>query len=118
METNPTSDPQLQASQSSGYYVVECMPPTQSPDPRCRLEAALAKVATFIRREPTVPADPQHPENPWPDALREDAAIQLPPKHCAFQGCCFNCSNDTELFLHVEQCHHDILKLNLALTLL
>ena len=43
---------------AAGYYHVRCMPTTDSPDPRCKLEAALVAIADALRDEPTVPGDP------------------------------------------------------------
>ena len=49
------------ADTAQGYFAVRSMPPEESPDPRCKVELALERLAAEIRREPTVPADPALP---------------------------------------------------------
>lgn len=98
----PTEQP---STTMLGYFEVECMKPELSPDPRCQLELALAELATLIKQEPTIPADPSCPDLPLAEALREDVAMQLPAKHCAFQGCQYHCNSDRELVRHLQHSH-------------
>jgi hypothetical protein len=44
----------------------------------------------MLRSSPTVACDAGGTREPWSDALREDMAVQLPRKHCAFEGCSWN----------------------------
>ena len=71
-------DPAINAS--ADFFTVRCMPDTQSPDARCKLEAALVCISEEIRQHPTVPADPNQPTQPYAAALREDIAVPLPKK--------------------------------------
>jgi len=87
-------------------YWVRRMSWEASPHPRAKIEAAIAALSKEIRDKPTIPADPANPLLPWEAALREDAAIQLPPKHCAFKGCVRQGSTDEELQHHVVIGHH------------
>ena len=52
------------------------------PDKRSRLEAAIENLAGLLREEPTIPADGRDPQLPCEAALLEDAAVELPQKHC------------------------------------
>ena len=81
------------------------MPAKLSPYPRARIEEELEKLSRCLREEPTVPADPGDLEKPWAAALLEDAAVQLPKKHCAFKGCAWIGSSDEELYAHVAHDH-------------
>ena len=65
-------------------------------DTRRELQEALELVANDIRAAPTVPGDPNDAEEPDPDALREDAAVELPRKHCAFKGCLWSEADGTD----------------------
>ena len=95
------------SAEALGYYSVECLPVTTSPDPRCRVELALKELSDLIRKEPTVPADPLQPDKPWAHALREDMAVQLPVKHCAFRACQYACAGDQELANHLTTTHKE-----------
>ena len=58
-----------------------------------------------MREVPTVPADPLDPGKPWAAAFREDAAVELPKKHCAFKGCLWKGSLDETLLRHLAAVH-------------
>ena len=77
------------------FYALRCMSSEESPDPRCALEAAIDALAAQLREDPTLPADANNGGVPSCAALREDAAVQLPAKHCAFAGCTWQGSTDT-----------------------
>ena len=51
------------------------------------LEMALDELALKLRADPTLPADPMNITEASSEALRDDIAVWLPPKHCAFNGC-------------------------------
>ena len=72
---------------AEGFPSIGCVPAELSLHPRARIREELEKLSRCLREEPTVPADPGDPEKPWAAALLEDAAVQLPKKHCASQGC-------------------------------
>ena len=52
-----------------------------------------------------MPADPEDPAKPWAAALLEDAAVQLPKKHCAFRGCGWSGSEEEERMAHLQRTH-------------
>ena len=85
---------------------MKCMPCDESPDPRCLLEAASRKLAAQLRREPTVPGDPEAPLQPYGAALRNDMAVELPRKHCDFSDCLWHGDDDLELLKYVAAVHH------------
>ena len=99
-----------------GHYKLGCLPQSQSPDPRVRLEDALRRLSEELRRHPTIPADPENPMEPLDAALREDAAIQLPFKHCAFKGCAWE--GETDEALHAHLCHNHLQSLGAVTKLL
>ena len=68
------------------FYEVRALS-EESPDARSRLESAIVEVASALREDPTIPADPQESTLPWGAATREDVGLVLPSKHCAFRGC-------------------------------
>ena len=78
---------QQTGSESPFLFVVRCLAQEQSPDPRSELEVALSELASAIRQDPTVPADPDHNEGPLKAVFDDNQAVLLPPKHCAFKGC-------------------------------
>ena len=80
-------------------------------DPRDSLQQALELVAENLREDPTLPCDPLDSQRGDPDALREDAAIELPPKHCAFVGCARSFASGAQLSQHLatDPCHSKIL---------
>ena len=80
-----------------------------SPDKRCLLETALARVADALREDPTVPADPQEASAPWAAAVMEDTGVVLPPKHCSFRGCLWWGEKDDELLSHLIEKHQQTL---------
>ena len=47
---------------------------------------------------------------PWAEALREDAAVELPAKHSAFRGCSWKGKHQSELLLHLSQSHKHTLQ--------
>ena len=63
---------------------------------------ALKLVVEHIRENPTLPSGSKDATNADADALREDAAILLPRKHCAFIGCDYTCESDDELIRHLQ----------------
>ena len=79
------SAPAASVSDGVEFFNLQCL--EHSPDPRRKLEAALEMAAEQLRPSPTVPCELLNPAQPWADALREDMAVQLPRKHCAFAGC-------------------------------
>ena len=83
--------------------------PEESPDPRCRTQDALQRVAAMIRDDPTLPAVVETPLVPYADALREDCAVELPRKHCAFRGCAFCGQTQEALDQHLADAHADVL---------
>ena len=70
-------------------------------DRRDLLHAALALVAENLREESTLPANPADAETVDTDALREDIAVELPTKHCAFRGCAHTFESQSELTKHI-----------------
>ena len=54
-----------------------------------------------IRDDPTLPGDPCCAERADPDALREDAAIEMQPAHCAFVGCSKTFASGVDLSKHL-----------------
>ena len=71
-------------------------------DPRESLQNALKFVASFIREDPTVPANYIDANVADENALREDVAVELPAKHCSFIGCAFCCDSDAALQSHLQ----------------
>lgn len=69
----------------SQFYEVRAL--SESPDARSRLESAIVHVASALREDPTIPADPQESTLPWGAATGDDVGLVLPTKHCAFRGC-------------------------------
>ena len=90
---------------SAGYFAVEAMPRSLSPDPRCVLEHALEILAAQLRPDPTLPADTADPAQASRAALLEDAAVQLPRKHCAFKRCVWCGPTDADLHAHLVEQH-------------
>ena len=66
------------------------------------LTNALKLVVEHIRENPTLPSCGKDTTNADVDALREDAAVMLPRKHCAFIGCDNTCESDDELIRHLH----------------
>ena len=91
------------------HVTMACLPPEESPDPRCRTQDALQRVAAMIRDDPTLPAGVETPLVPYADALREDCAVELPRKHCAFRGCAFCGQTQEDLDQHLADAHADVL---------
>ena len=60
-------------------------------------------VAANIREDPTLPGSTDNPQVASAEALREDAAVFLPRKHCAFIGCTDTFSSDAGLIEHLEK---------------
>jgi len=71
-------------------------------DPRESLQNALKFVASFIREDPTVPANVTKAGVADENALRDDVAVELPAKHCGFIGCAFSCKSDAALQVHLQ----------------
>ena len=106
----PTTDEVDQSTPLAGFYKLACMSPEQSPDPRCKVEVAVRALASQLRTDPTVPADPSNLERPAAVALRNDCAVQLPPKHCAFRHCGWWGDTDTALLAHLRLDHSEALE--------
>ena len=81
------------------------MPSASSPHPRALIELELDTLSSCLRAEPTIPADPDNLDLPWLAAFREDAAAQLPKKHCAFKGCGWAGDSEAGQLAHIAQCH-------------
>ena len=101
---------EAEGATAAGYYILKSMSAIDSPDPRCKVEGAIAELAAQLREHATLPADPEDPTRPWHAALREDAAVQLPQKHCAFKKCTWEGTTDAELLRHVSDEHRASLK--------
>ena len=67
------------------------------------------KAHALLRDNPTIPCDPEDPNNAWPLALRDDIAVQLPAKHCAFRGCNWEGKDHEELVMHLCKMHAAVL---------
>jgi len=72
------------------HYILRCHPSPPEEDERNVIEVELEKLADKMSSTPTVP------EEHYAKTLREDIAVQLPLKHCAFSGCKWNYS-DSEI---------------------
>ena len=48
-------------------------------------------------------------DRPWEAALREDTAVELPAKHCAFKGCGWTGEDEAELHHHLRTSHRPAL---------
>eukprot|EP00973_Karenia_brevis_P042279 5851396-Karenia_brevis.AAC.1 len=68
-------------------FSIQCLDAAKSPDPRSAFEVCVAQLAKQLRADPTIPADHVDASKPDSTALREDTAVELPLKHCAFRGC-------------------------------
>ena len=86
---------------NSQYKILDTM--------REKMDAQLA-LASQLRTDPTVPADPSNLERPAALALRNDCAVQLPPKHCAFRHCGWWGDTDTALLAHLRLDHSEALE--------
>lgn len=75
---------------------------TKSPSPHARIELLIDAYQCHIRAHPTLPADPDSPENPFTDVA---SGIRLPPVHCAWRGCQWCGSSYAELERHINDCH-------------
>ena len=95
---------------SATFFKVSCLDASMSPDARCKLDAETDKLANELRDHPTLPADPQDANKPSATALREDAAVELPAKHCAFRGCLWTGRYQSELDRHLMQQHPTLLE--------
>ena len=58
-------------------------------------------VSSSMREHPTLPACRKDPQIADTHALREDVAVDLPKKHCAFRGCTAEAKSDAELIDHL-----------------
>ena len=87
------------------FFSIACLEEGSSPDPRSQLESEIQVLCDQMRDDPTLPADPEDATQPSRAALREDAAVELPPKHCAFKGCAWSGTTDAELVTHLSQKH-------------
>ena len=87
------------------FFRLECLGDECSPDPRMKLEIEVRQLAKLIRDDPTLPADAIDSSKPSEEALLEDAAVQLPAKHCAFRGCAWSGESDRCLIEHFSTQH-------------
>jgi len=92
------------------FFVFTQMDAAKSPDARSQLELAIENLAKQLREDPTIPADPNDANKPDELALREDVAVQLPLKHCAFRGCSWESDFAADLIPHLEEKHMSSLK--------
>ena len=106
----PPLSPRASPMAETGFFRVQCLPTSASPDPRCELEGALHTLAAALRSEPTIPGDPADADRPWEAALREDTAVELPAKHCAFKGCSWSGTDEVGLQDHLRTVHRDALR--------
>ena len=81
-----------------------------SEDPRRLLENAIEQISLELRDAPTLPASASDHDHVDLLALRDDAAIQLPKKHCTFRGCNASFSDDQSTVSHLRQSHADALQ--------
>ena len=104
------------------------MPAEQSPDPRAKLETELRALAECLREHPTVPGEGEQGLAPMPEVFDDEAAVLLPPKHCAFRGCTwhlqwpepdkgrvFERTRERQLVEHVRTAHLEAIRPVLAL---
>jgi hypothetical protein len=70
-------------------------------DRRELLQEALELLGANLRDDPTLPGDPLDAQRVDPDALREDVALELQPKHCAFAGCARTFASGAHLSQHL-----------------
>ena len=90
-------------------YCVRRMDAAVSRHPRAALEEAVRQAAEHLRDKPTLPADPENLDAPWQLPLREDLAVHLPSKHCAFRGCGWTGLDEASLYAHLTERHEDVL---------
>ena len=93
--------------EAHSFLHIRCLEASLSPHPRARIERALKQLSSCLREEPTIPADPDNLDRPWGAALLEDAAVQLPKKHCAFKGCGWTGHSDSEQLEHLASAHKE-----------
>ena len=100
---NLTASEEQQKPDELHFFNIEAM--ADGPDSRSKLEAAVQSLADLLRDDPTVPADLDDPEVPCKLALLEDAAVELPQKHCAFKGCAWRGSTAEHQIGHLREVH-------------
>ena len=93
----------VQDARNLGYFHVNVL--QGSPDPRSRVESAIAELSCKLRAKPTIPASPSCPQQPQQEALREDTAVLLPALHCAFQQCTWSGISEACLLTHLKAKH-------------
>ena len=86
-------------------FAIRTVDKAQSPDPRSKLEVAIVDLARLLRNDPTVPGDGADPSQPCRAPLLEDAALELPAKHCAFRGCLWQGATSVEQISHLKTSH-------------
>ena len=86
-------------------FAIRTVDKAQSPDPRSKLEVAIVDLARLLRNDPTVPGDGADPSQPCRAALLEDAALELPAKHCAFRGCLWEGATSVDQISHLKTSH-------------
>ena len=97
------------------FFKSSCMDPQRSPDSRCKQEQETIKISENLRNDPTIPADPQNPDEPWALALADDSAVQLPAKHCAFRQCVWEGRFQSDLVQHLLDQHKECLQTSASL---
>ena len=85
------------------FFKIACLSTKKSPDSRRKLENAIEHLASELREDPTVPADPHDGNMPLAASLLEDAAIELPGTHCAFRGCSWSSHSHSKLMPHLME---------------
>ena len=83
--------------------MLRCKESGSSPDTlRENLEIALCALSEQFRAYPTLPADPVNALEHMDEARDDATALLLPRKHCAFKGCAWNGSNDSDVVEHLS----------------
>ena len=80
------------------------IPKVQSDSPAwdAQVEGCIQQLACGLRDSPTVPPDPCDPTQPWYDT---DDGTLWPAKHCAFSGCAWHGTTESDLEKHLETSH-------------
>ena len=79
---NDKSLPKEEHNESQSHFRMRVL--DNSDDPRRKLEVCLDELAEELRSCPTLP---QLPKQVYEECFKDDVALQLPPKHCAFRDC-------------------------------
>ena len=73
------------------------------------VEHARLQLANHLWEDPTLPAHPDTPDEPWDLALREDISVRLPRTHCASKQFVWVGASDAELYEHLIASHANLL---------